>query len=367
MSMMAVKPSAMDTQLAPLRGARILVVEDNDLNQQIALELLGDAGFAVDLAGDGQIALTMLAQMHQQNTPYDMVLMDMQMPVMDGLQATLEIRKNPSYSNLPVVAMTANAMEDDRQRCLAAGMNDFVTKPIEPQDLWRALAGWIHPREGLGQPGIKQRPTWLTTAEQEEMPQQIPGLDLRLGLRHVMGKKPLYLSLLRRFVRGQQAGMLPIVQALEAGDTATAERLAHTLKGLAGNIGASALQAAMEPVETALREQAPPATVHTLLAPAANLLTELLAQLQAQLPEQAANPDNGAVDLEQLQLVCHKLQALLAYDDPEAIELLRDHAPLLEAALGASYRTIKTAVDDFDFEEALRVMTSAATQANISL
>ncbi len=358
--------AALDAQLAPLRGARLLVVEDNELNQQIALELLGDAGFAVDLAGDGQIALTMLAQMQQVGSPYDLVLMDMQMPVMDGLQATLEIRKNPSHADLPVVAMTANAMEDDRQRCLAAGMNDFVTKPIEPLDLWRALLRWIRPREGLGQSVTQQRQTWTPTTQDEEMPPQIPGLDLRLGLRHTMGKKPLYLSLLRRFVRGQQAGLLPIEQALEAGDTTAAERLAHTLKGLAGNIGASALQVAMEKVETAVRDKAPQTTVHSLLAPAANLLTELLSQIHAHLPEPAALPASIVVDPAQGQVICQQLQALLAYDDPQAMELLRDHAPLLQATLGASYHTIRTAVEDFDFEEALRVLTSA-TQAKLSL
>ena len=360
--------SAIDSQLDPLRGARILVVEDNELNQQIAMELLGDAGFAVDLAGDGQIALTMLAQMHQQHTPYDIVLMDMQMPVMDGVQATLEIRKNPGYTDLPVVAMTANAMQVDRQRCLAAGMNDFVTKPIEPRDLWQALARWIHPREGLGQPVTNPRqPVSAGNAEDEEMPQHVSGLDTRLGLRHVMGKKTLYLSLLRRFVNGQQTALQPIAQALDTGDTATAERLVHTLKGLAGNIGASPLQAAMEKVETALREQAPPTTVRALLAPAANLLATLLAELQAQLPEQAVKPESSTVDPEQLQLVCRKLQALLAYDDPQAAEVLQAHAALLETALGASYHTIRTAVEDFDFEDALRVMTSAAISANISL
>ena len=319
----------------------------------------------MDLAGDGQIALTMLAQMQQVGSPYDLVLMDMQMPVMDGLQATLELRKNPSHNQLPVVAMTANAMEDDRQRCLAAGMNDFVTKPIEPLDLWRALVRWIHPREGLGQPLPQQRQSWTPPSADDDMPPQIPGLDLSLGLRHTMGKKALYLNLLRRFVRGQQAGLQPIEQALAAGDIPAAERLAHTLKGLAGNIGASALQAAMDKVETALRETAPLTTVHKLMAPASALLTELLTQLQTHLPEPAVQPVRSAVDPAQGQVICQQLQALLAYDDPQAIELLRDHAPLLQVALGASYHTIRTAVEDFDFEEALRVLTSA-TQANRS-
>ncbi len=121
-------------QLASIAGARILLVEDNELNQEVALELLRDAGLVVDLAENGQIALGRLAL-----AAYDLVLMDMQMPVMDGLAATRAIRLQPQYDSLAVVAMTANAMQGDRDRCLAAGMNDHIPKPIEPQDLWNAL------------------------------------------------------------------------------------------------------------------------------------------------------------------------------------------------------------------------------------
>jgi CheY-like chemotaxis protein len=362
------QPSSVESLLTPLRGARILVVEDNELNQQIALELLGDAGFAVDLAGDGQIALTMLAHMHQQNTPYDIVLMDMQMPVMDGVQATMEIRKTPWYTDLPVVAMTANAMQDDRLRCQAAGMNDFVSKPIDPDDLWRALAKWIQPRAGLGQPPANQPPpSSAGAAPQDELPQHVPGLDTRLGLRHVMGKKTLYLSLLRKFVSSQQAGLQPVVQALDSGDTAGAERLTHTLKGLAGNIGASTLQAAMEKLESALREQAPPAAVRSLLEPAANLLTALVRQLQAQLPAQTLQTDGVTVDPAQLQVICRQILALLTYDDPQAAEVLQSQASILESAFGESYRSIKAALDDYDFEVALQLFRAAAAQANITL
>ena len=116
-------------------------MEDNDLNQEVATELLRDAGFVVDLAENGQIALDKIRA-----ADYDIVLMDMQMPVMDGVTATGEIRKDARFKDLPVVAMTANAMQGDRDRCLAAGMNDHVAKPIEPENLWKALLKWIKPR-----------------------------------------------------------------------------------------------------------------------------------------------------------------------------------------------------------------------------
>jgi len=125
------------TSLESIRGARVLLVEDNDINQIVASEILTDAGLIVDIAADGQIALDMV-----QARPYDIVLMDMQMPVMDGVQATIEIRKLGRFEALPIVAMTANAMEQDRQRCLSAGMNDFISKPIDPEELWRVLLRW---------------------------------------------------------------------------------------------------------------------------------------------------------------------------------------------------------------------------------
>jgi CheY-like chemotaxis protein len=135
------EPGGSFGQLLSIRGARVLLVEDNDLNQEVAMELLRDAGLIVDLAEDGQRALDKLA-----TADYDIVLMDMQMPVMDGVKATVALRLNPRWQSLPVVAMTANAMQADRQRCLAAGMNDHIAKPIEPEDLWKTLLKWIKPR-----------------------------------------------------------------------------------------------------------------------------------------------------------------------------------------------------------------------------
>ncbi|MBA2673259.1 response regulator, partial [Ramlibacter sp.] len=128
------------SELAAIRGRRILLVEDNDINQQVACELLQDAGLEVDVADNGEIALAMV-----QSADYDLVFMDMQMPVMDGVTATRAIRGIPGLQRLPIVAMTANAMEKDRDRCLEAGMNDFLVKPIEPRDMWAVLLRWVQP------------------------------------------------------------------------------------------------------------------------------------------------------------------------------------------------------------------------------
>jgi two-component system sensor histidine kinase/response regulator len=134
-------PSLLLEDMAMLKGARILLVEDNDLNQEVASEILTDAGFVVDIADNGQIAVDMVGK-----SSYDIVLMDMQMPVMDGVTATIEIRKDGRFKDLPIVAMTANAMQQDKDKCLAAGMVDFITKPIQPDELWATLGRWIKPK-----------------------------------------------------------------------------------------------------------------------------------------------------------------------------------------------------------------------------
>jgi CheY-like chemotaxis protein len=136
--------------LDPVRGARILLVEDDEVNQQVTQETLESEGFVVALADNGQQALFRLDQSTREQRPYDLVLMDMQMPVLDGVSAVRLIRSMPQFQQLPIVAMTANAQEADRQQCMRSGMNDFVSKQIEPQTLWQALTQWIRPRAGLG-------------------------------------------------------------------------------------------------------------------------------------------------------------------------------------------------------------------------
>ena len=352
--------------LAPLRGARVLVVEDNDLNQQIAQELLEDAGFTVDVADNGRIAVDKVVAAVLAQTPYDIVLMDMQMPVMDGVTATEEIRRDARHAELPIVAMTANAMQVDRDRCLAAGMNGYVTKPIDPDALWQALAQWIRPRIGLGLPLVAARPAPFAPGS-ATFARDIAGLDTQLGLRRVMGKEALYLSLLRKFVASNQAGLEPLAQLLEAGDHASAERMAHTLKGVAGNIGASELQAAMAQVERALHDQEPPARVRSLMDRPQALLAQLLTDLAAALPPDAVPPaDNPAVDPAQLAAVSRQLAALLADDDSEAADVLRQHAAVLRAAWGSGFRAVEMAVEGFDFETALQALNAAAAQAAIN-
>ncbi len=342
--------SAPFARLAPLRGARVLLVEDNELNQEVATELLRDAGFSVDVAENGQVALDRVRA-----APYDVVLMDMQMPVMDGVTATIEIRKDPAFASLPVVAMTANAMQSDRERCIAAGMNDHVAKPIEPEDLWRALAHWIKPRAGA------IAPARATAAEAGEasLPTAVQGLDMEAGLRRVLGKKPMYISMLRKFCSGQRDAAARIEAALSAGNADAAERNAHTLKGLAGNIGAAALQADAGVVEAAIHQGRPHGDVAPLVQALDVRLQSLVGELLAQLP---ADPDAAAaasVDPVHLHAVCTRLEALLAEDDAEAGDLLDAEGASLKAAYPAHWPRIDAGVRGFDFPSALAALREA--------
>ncbi len=349
-------PDATYQRLQALRGARVLLVEDNTLNQQVATELLEDAGFAVDVAENGQQAVDRV-----QAQRFDIVLMDMQMPVMDGVTATRCIRADAAHRDLPIVAMTANAMQSDRDRCLDAGMNGFVSKPIEPSALWRALAQWIVPREGLGQDLPRAPRTVFVLGDApsgpaESLPVGIEGVDMVAGLRRMGGKAPLYLSMLRKFKATQLPAWQSLRHALDAGDLATAERLAHTLKGLAGNIAAIPLQEASGALETALRDQVPDATLQPLLQAAERLLLRLVEVLDQALPDRRAEPAAVSVDRVALQTLLRQLEAYLEADDADALAVLSAHGPVLRAALGADYATLEAAVAGFSFEEARAVL-----------
>jgi signal transduction histidine kinase/DNA-binding response OmpR family regulator/HPt (histidine-containing phosphotransfer) domain-containing protein len=274
-----------DERLAALRGKRILLVEDNDINQQVARELLQDAGFVVDVAEDGKIALDMV-----QKHAYDLVFMDMQMPVMDGVTATREIRRLERLENLPIVAMTANAMEQDRRRCMEAGMNDFLIKPLDPKDMWTVLLRWVRPRRAAApavsapQPAAAPQPAPAI----DGLPHGIAGLDTALGLSRMMGKKPLYLAMLRRYVAGQQDVVRDIRRALAAQDVTTAERLAHTTKAVSGSMGATLIQQRATDLEAALREGSEAPEVERLLGEFEAPMAELLAALGAWLALETA-------------------------------------------------------------------------------
>ncbi len=241
-----------------LQGVRILLAEDNVINQQIAFEMLTDAGLLVEIAFNGEQAVTMAQTRH-----YDLILMDMQMPVMDGIEATRTLRKKPELAQLPIIAMTANAMEQDREHCLAAGMNDHIAKPFQPDALIDTLIHWIKPSAsntgGAADVSPSRSPEPVTSTD--TFLATINGLDLDAGLRSYRGQTARYLKGLRTFVDLYEGAAAKIHSALETGDTQLARSIAHSIKGSAGQLGAQELMQHAATLERALIDKASPEAI----------------------------------------------------------------------------------------------------------
>ncbi len=245
-----------------LEGARILVVEDNHINQQVAEEILLDAGADVEVASDGDQAYRRICV---DKAPFDAVLMDLHMPVMDGYVATDLIRETFKPDQLPIIAMTANAMHNERQKCMEAGMNDFVPKPINVDDLYNILRTWI-PEDRLNKtdesrsnqtgPEIHaepQNPPSGSDDEEASLPDVLDGFDLTEGLDRMLGRPELYLKFLFKLVDGHADDDVQLRAALHKGDRDTAHRLAHTVKGVSGNLAARDLYAAASDLASAIK------------------------------------------------------------------------------------------------------------------
>ncbi|MDD2729453.1 response regulator [Malikia sp.] len=342
-----------------LLGARALLVEDNEVNQEVATEFLQALGLQVELAGNGAAALRMVQQ-----GDYDVVLMDMQMPVMDGLSATREIRQLPGLQELPILAMTANAMAGDRQRCLDAGMNDHIAKPIDPRDLTDKLLRWVRPdpaRAGRASAGAQAMVVAPVRADQAWLQALggVEGLDTRLGLGQAGGREPLYGRLLAKFLADQADVPDRLAQAIAASDWSEAERVAHTLKGVSAQIGATALRDAAASLEQLIQQRASPAELELLLAQVAQLLPPLLQALAAALPQDKADAPAAAFDPRQWQALRERLIGLLQEDDTEAVALFDANTALARQGLGPRFDLVAQALGQFDFGVALEVITQA--------
>ncbi|MBW2448890.1 MAG: response regulator [Deltaproteobacteria bacterium] len=232
-----------------IQGARVLLVEDNEINQQVAMEILQGAGITVTIANNGQEGVDAAKQ-----NPYDAILMDIQMPVMDGYTATREIRKDGRFKELPIIAMTAHAMAGDEDKSLESGMNGHVAKPIDPDQLFATLQKWIKPSEKrvqVQQPEVfvEQSESNKVESDEKQLPELLPGFDLSEGLKRLRGNKRLYKKLLLDFGVEYTQVSSEIRESLDAKNFERTHSLVHNLKGLAGNLAATELQTAAENLE----------------------------------------------------------------------------------------------------------------------
>ncbi|MDP3813607.1 response regulator [Pseudomonas sp.] len=336
--------------LSGLQGVRVLLVDDNDLNQQVGRDLLEAAGLLVAVAGNGQLALDMLAR-----ADFDLVLMDMQMPVMDGLTACRHIRANPRWAGLPVLAMTANAMSRDRELCLAAGMNAHLAKPIDPDELFGLLLQWVAPRVAAAAPPLRAQ----TLASVAGFP-AIAGVDVAAGMRRVLNKRGAYESILRKFVTGQADAAAQAQALLAQGAYGDARRVLHTLKGTAATIGADSLAQQASALEDQLKQALEESQVRPQLLALGNACAELIARLQAVLPAQApTEAATGDIDWPGVRQLVARLELLLSDDDSDAIELFEREAALLKAALGQGFARLERGINSYILVDALAALHAA--------
>ena len=340
-----------------LQGARILLVEDNELNREVAGELLSDVGVRLDTASNGQMALQRL-----QEQAYDLILMDMQMPVMDGLTATRLLRAQTRFAELPVIAMTANAMESDRQACLQAGMNDHLSKPIEPDQLFAMLLRWLRPAAVVP----ASAPSGASVSG-NGLP-VIEGLDVVTGLRLVRGKKDFYLSMLRKYAAGQAGTVAAIREDLQKGLFAEAQRRAHNLKSLSGSIAIAPVSRLAAELEAQLRSGANADALEPALQALDARLGLFLQELTQHLVRSSGSAEAAPMPSPELvRRVCNTLAALLKDDNLDAVAWLAEHATLLEQALGAHYAPLADAVRLFNCEQALLRLRNAAQSIGIAM
>ncbi|SIQ81789.1 PAS domain S-box-containing protein [Aromatoleum tolulyticum] len=352
--------------MAALAGARVLLVEDNEMNQELATDLLRQAGMEVVVAGNGQEALDILAR----DARFDGILMDCQMPVMDGYTATREIRRNPAWAGLPVLAMTANTMAGDRDKAIAAGMDDHIAKPLDVAGMFVTLAKWIHPAAAGGATATATAAPAVPAATEQSaaaLP-PLPGIDVAAGLATTMDNYKLYRRMLTRFRDTQSRFAEQFTAAQSDPDPDAPLRAAHTLKGNAGNIGARGVQVAAEALEHACRDKLPMAQLTPLLDWTLAELAPVIEGLQQLGSAEATQPPAQAIvatiDAASLQQDLEHLKALLEDSDPaaaEAADALTERAA--GTALAPALKHVAASVAAYDFDKALEGLAGLSARA----
>jgi PAS domain S-box-containing protein len=343
-------------------GVKILLVEDNPINQEVAREILEGQGATVDLAGNGVEAV---ARILTSGITYDAVFMDVQMPVMDGLEATRRIRADTAFASLPIIAMTASAMPSDRLLCMEAGMNDQVDKPVNVPELFATLRRWVRPEAVTSlatgnQPLHKHEPP---------LPESVPGIDLQLALKR-LGNPALLRKLLISFRQENQETMRGLHEALAVGDDQLTQRIVHTVKGVGGNLGAMELAGAALSLEEALKGKDADALQSSLETFERNLslLLNSIHDIEKAGGGAVGSPDKSPgtapLDREQIALFASKLLVLLETNNMSALVVWEELKPLLS---GFNLEKIEAAMSGLNFMEASQVLRNITATMKIQL
>ena len=354
-----------EEELQKIRGARVLLAEDNEINQQVAEEILQQAGLVVRSANNGKEAVEMVKAGN-----FDVVLMDIQMPVMGGFEATQEIRRDERFQDLPIIAMTAHAMAGDHEKSIEAGMNDHLTKPIDPDQLISALVKWVKPGDRETSQGLSESSS-KSKKVQDILPAQLPGISIASGLGRVAGNRQLYAKLLCKFKDGQKNAVYQIKAALQLGDMETATLRAHTVKGVSGNLGGDNLYQAASELEKAIKEGKNLDLVMAEFDSQLKVVIDGIRVVEERLTSQKEPEVSGAeapVDREAVKTLLQEIAQLLESDLSEAMNRLEALNRLLaNSSVKVEFKRLEKQIESFDTDTALKTVENIAGKLGIEL
>lgn len=338
--------------VSSVAGARVLLVEDNPINQQVASELLRMRSINTTIAHDGSQALDKIKE-----NDFDMIFMDLQMPIMDGYTAAEIISNNPKYQHIPIIAMTAHTLPSDQQHCLNVGMKGHILKPIVINDIDSALVKWINPREGIGSAYIKNIQHQDLGSDYIGFPDEIVGLDLKLGLSLVAGNKNVYLNLLADFSRRYKHVVEQLRVDIEMNNRDYIHDIAHTLTSAAGNLGASDLSKVAAILDGQLQEGTLDPLICNALCQRLSVLIDSIDEWQNINRFSEPLVENTQKNPSFITLLTedenHQLSRYLADDNTAAVDLIQSVRIRLKGQSNNDLAIFIDLIESYDFPDAL--------------
>lgn len=342
------------------QGSVILLVEDDPINREVASGLIKGVGMRVITAENGEIAVNIM----QRSQDCELVLMDMQMPVMDGLESTRHIRQLPNGKSIPVLAMTANAFTDDRAACKAAGMNDFVAKPVDPPAMFTTLLKWLPSKSTARTDSLEVQDEPQQEAMDEQLYQlleQVDGINLEQGLKALSGNLSTYIILLKQFVTSHRNDGLTINELLDEEKVADARRLAHTVKGAASTLGLVQLQQDAAQLEQSIKSEQTRQEITKLTAVFSDTLMAV-GHVVEKIPERKTDQAIADFQDEDVKKTLDKLTILVTAGDADANNIVSDSRTMLMQVFGETAEQLENEVESFDYPAAKETIKQMYTQ-----